>query len=168
MFYLLNLRKKLKYFMILIFLFVFIIFSIILLSKVSSIVYDYIINLKYDQASKKVDFIVNKMPEKDLIELIKCNNKEDINYIYDILMSIRNLDNKKYFEKKDILKVSLKLNDYRSKYDNGYLDMGLNIINIDFYFMNVNDDWKLLSLGKPINKLNNKKDKCQIIKKYSL
>lgn len=154
--------------MILIFLFVFIIFSIILLSKVSSIVYDYIINLKYDQASKKVDFIVNKMPEKDLIELIKCNNKEDINYIYDILMSIRNLDNKKYFEKKDILKVSLKLNDYRSKYDNGYLDMGLNIINIDFYFMNVNDDWKLLSLGKPINKLNNKKDKCQIIKKYSL
>lgn len=154
--------------MILIFLFVFIIFLIICLSKVSSIVYDYIINLKYNQASKKVDFIVNKMPERDLLELIKCNNKEDINYIYDILISVRNLDNKKYFEKKDILKVSLKLNDYRAKYDSGYLDMGLNIINIDFYFMNVNGNWKLLSLGKPIKKLSNKKDKCQIISKYSL
>lgn len=166
-----QIKKLLKYFFTICFLLICIIFLIGISINIHFQYQNHILEneneKKYKQALDKVDLIVKKMQKKELLELIKCTNSQDFDFIYNFILSAKHCYTK-YIENKDILKISVIMLDSTGSSEYGDLDLEEYSTSLDFYFINIKGKWKLLSLYKKNISANNIVNKCKIVKKYNL
>lgn len=168
------LKKLLKYFFTICFLLICITFLIGISINIHFKYQNYIFETEnkkkykqYKQAFDNVDFIVKKMQKKELIELLKCTNSQDFDFIYNFILSAKHCYTK-YIENKDILKISVITLDSKGSSEYGDLDLEEYSTSLDFYFINIKGKWKLLSLYKKNISDNNMVNKCKIVQKYNL